>query len=349
MNYVSGGQTKVNNDSVGFWYHEDTQSLVIGFRGTDIADPERYLGFIPENFKERLDQTMEEMNPFDDKLTYNTTCNCTQPIRCKPEESYEDVLVKTNQSFCTFGFFHTGFDYNLYGRERQTFDYALEGGKYRCLPNSDCNADQNILNGALKGGIENDPKHVEVSNWALSRLMDQRLKPMRECQRIIFAGHSLGGSLAFFTYLMAQNRFPSEKLFFAGFNSGSLDNFNKFAMPLDNWKSRCIAHRIRKDIVSFKYGDQIPTIIYKRFDMDDNEEPISQLSGPLIHGLKAFKCSNYNVISRANFGPSREQRTSLSRTSPRGSLSRGPTTSLSLRRSPRFSRPINSLLRLFSR
>lgn len=68
MNYVDGGQTRVNNDSVGFWYHEDTQSLVVGFRGTDTADPERFLGFIPEDFKEKLDQTMEEMNP-DDEFT----------------------------------------------------------------------------------------------------------------------------------------------------------------------------------------------------------------------------------------------------------------------------------------
>jgi len=337
MNYLRGGQMQINNDSVGFWYHDSSRSLVVGFRGTDTADPERFLGFIPDGYKERLNETMNALNPLGIELPYNSFCSCDKPIRCEGPLSYEKVLEKTTKMICDFGVFHRGFDYNLYGRERQTFDYSISGGDiYRCMPNSDCNADQNILNANFYSDITNDPKHTEVFNWVLDRLQRNVIKQIRECERIIFAGHSLGGSLALFSFLEASQSglFDPTKLYFTGFNSGNLKNFDKVNFPTDqNWRDRCHAHRIRKDIVSYRYGTKVPTYTYSRPDMTSGEEPHNRLSGPNIHGINTFKCSNYSETVTDNLGQLSNVLRTASRNRSPGLLSRSAESRPRLSRS----------------
>ena len=318
MIYANDGQNKkFNNDSVGFWYHMDLEALVIGFRGTDTADPERFLGFVPTDYEEKLKSVMLQKKDLD-SIPYNAECNCSAPITCKTRLSYEDILIETTKKFCEFGIAHSGFDHKLQGRERETYNYDIRGGydikgglRYRCTKNSDCNSDQTILNASLSiGDIYNDLKHQEVSSWVVNKLK-QKIFRGRNVKHIIFAGHSLGGSLAFYTYLKvcSLGTIDNKMLYFAGFNSGSLKNYDDFGFPTDRtWKKRCEAHRILKDIVSLYYGNMIPTYVYKRPDTSNGEEGYRVLSGPNVHGIKNFMCTNYEPYIEYNVSGSSPKR-----------------------------------------
>lgn len=284
---------------MGFWHHGPTNSLVIGFRGTDMADPERFLGFVPIDYVERLSSVLKRHKTSLELLDYNTQCQCEEPINCKPDLSAEDILKQTTASYCAFGPGQQifGFNHKLKKGESMAFKYDfkdIKGGENRCLLNSDCFSDQNIYNGTVSyiNEFKNDPKHNEVSMWTVAQI------PKFSFSNIIFAGHSLGGSLAFFTYLKAIKAYSLENVYFCGFNAASMRNFDTFDVPTD--LSRCEAHRIRKDIVSRFYGKKVPTVVYQRPDMTNAEDILYHYSGSNIHGIHTFMCNNYNIINKFN-------------------------------------------------
>ena len=199
------------------------------------------------------------------------TPQCPDPCSntCNPTMTKETIQNKVCGMYCSFPLSSPnlqkvkGVYWNIY-----QYDTSLEGGENRAQENSDCNSDRQIVLATSTpermSVLRRDPKHKATAKWAID-VIDKLLVGKRK--NVIFAGHSLGGSLAFHAYVSAlEYKNSDEEYFYVGFNAASLGNYDSVRRSLDRydktWRFKCAAHRIDTDAVSLDYGKLIPTVTY---------------------------------------------------------------------------------------
>lgn len=332
-------------DSLAVYYLGSPADLtmVLAFRGTDPCDPVRFMNYIPDTFEAEcmallrrdlrgvavpenlrwgtlsMVRFMESNNMTWSESEQYGTRTCPDPcVGCKLM-SKEDIQLRVCQKFCNFTNPLSAYpskrrpDQNL--RLWNVYQYPafvkddLLGGENRAQQNSDCYADRFIVGSSTdltrRTNVSADIKHQDTAYAALYAV--KTAKP----RRVIFTGHSLGGSLAFNTYKIALELYSSVAtrpvLYFAGFNPASLRNFDTSRLERydDRWQERAKIHRISGDVVSFLSGKReadggIPVTSWVT-----GERPLesleSQSSDTKIHGIFTFQTcpaittDDYNV------------------------------------------------------
>lgn len=196
-------------------------------------------------------------------------------------------------------------------------EMALQGGVNAGHNNCDCVADRYITNGSIDAyvpsrfafgdDIRNDAKHKATAQWA-----HKIIAKMPSYSSIVFAGHSLGGSLAFNAYSIALWLLGrSRTCYYVGFNPGTLRNFDNVAKHLKAydpyWEYRAVVHRNSGDVVSMVGSSYVPIVTHT----DSRLPKRIPSAARYVHGITTMNCSNSGA-DKTNF-PERPRR-SVSRT-----------------------------------
>lgn len=327
-------------DTVGIWESDD--SLIIGFRGTS-TDPLRLLNYIPVDYHQRLLANLKSKGlKFSEfiNLPYmkerDKSCDKLQFKKGKLDRN--SIIAEVTGTYCTIGLTtpissptrankKAEYTRDIDRIKSKVFEgltglkaggqNELNGGYSHASSFSDCKADANIAFASSTNTLNQDPKHLFAAEFA-KKIIDE----YKNKKKIIFTGHSLGGSLAFYAfkqclldYQEKNTGHPERKngYYFVGFNAATLKNIDMARVSqydtLQTWKDRAIHYRNNTDIVSYLYGetdyynplgfqifspknDFCPTIIY-----DDNDKGLHARR----HDLRTFKLCKYPVLHEANF------------------------------------------------
>lgn len=305
--------------------------LVLAFRGTDTVDPARFMNWIPEDYVDKLvaeiqkkisdpkkqwylDRTIVGSSQFDANLKRvgiplqdKDVCGSFCSSSCEPGITKESLMADVTGSYCGYLVSTPKTQqpdksrfWNIYRYPVTPEDVArvnawpeFNGGANNAQTNSDCSADRSITVASLPLGssdVRNDEKHKVTAQFTMAIIQ----KMMAQYKTIVFAGHSLGGSLALNAYSLAVWLFQKQglRMYYAGFNPASPGNFDHVLKHLKaydpQWQYRAMAHRNSKDVVSAKTGSYMPTITYT-----DPRFPSYFATGKsYVHSISTMRCTN---------------------------------------------------------
>ena len=239
---------ELSTDTFGVWQIKSSSTLIFACRGTS-SDPIRLLNFIPSTYNEKFKAELAARNlsvrqfedlPFSANDLYSSRAyTCDSP---KLPLTRADIIEAVNAYFC-----RVGPSLLLYEPEPRHIasNVSLNGGAFYAKNFSDCKADRTIL--LDSSNLKDDLKHVFVGRKALELLSTKKYNKM------IFAGHSLGGSLAFHAFKECSIKFPEMDLTYYGFDAAQLSNFgvSDLNRARPSWRQNARQYRMNSDIVSF--------------------------------------------------------------------------------------------------
>ena len=210
-------------------------AVIFAHRGTDALDPFRFLNTVPETYEKKLaanfmaatnmeykDWQDERKNPFTSEETI--PCSISYAANAASRES---VLSETTAEFAqmeSIPLMTSSHIKNISKPKNGDMHWQqLIGG--RGAPHSDFISDANV--GSVFLGSRNlgdiDAKHKAAVDHT-SKYVEKFLEAYHKLE-VVFTGHSLGGSLAFASFLHAKANFPTLKSWYVGFNAATLSNF----------------------------------------------------------------------------------------------------------------------------
>ena len=300
-------------DTVAAYVHGKT--LILAFRGTDPVDPARYLNYMPTDYEERVDDSLQKLAPRIQGDTFakrwakvpfvpaDSFCSCNEK-RCGDTYdtviSRETILGKVNMSYCGLPSVTAIDTARPKDVTKDRWDVLL-GGASNASMYSDCKSDNYITYSRLTGfvfaktskNVASDEKHKYTNQWTQS-VVAQFQK--RKGLNIILTGHSLGGSLAFHAYIRLLKTVDPGLVYYVGFDAAVLSNFNDAVKYLPNgWTQNAIHYRMYGDGVSALFG-YVPTLTYSR----GNKSPLRASFDNLIHGLFVFQKCPFVTVAKEN-------------------------------------------------
>ena len=279
-----------SNDDVAIYYRGDT--YIVAFRGTDY-EPLRYLGYLPENYREQYLQN-RQLYPIE---ANREEYGCQNEL----EPDYEGAISETSKQFCNFEPFSIELAQNCieehHDYDRWDSDPQLLGGQEHCALISDCRANKFISRSASTFGankdLDTEPKHVHASSTLRQLFLDKRP------QKLLITGHSLGGSLAIYSLQQllfspafqaeaARNQIYVQTIIFNSAPTNATVKLPEYILP------NVLHIRNLNDVVSYKRDKSFETWNFKNY-RDQNPGYYLGSAQRQFHGLDQFFCKGDNA------------------------------------------------------
>lgn len=317
---------RYSNDQVVVY--ENATAMIVAFRGTDTADPRRFLGGVFPDYLDKIIKTFEKVEPrvanpqipqkLKDRMFFQLPLDLGPKDICSnalPDPNAKDrvtIMTKVNNSYCDF---IQGALEPLYTPEDRAKAVYFQRANIVKKYTSDCSMDHYITTSSKFGTLHS--RSIESYVIETRQFVDSL---QYGTKHVYFTGHSLGGFKALYACSIAK--LPVSRMTYYGFNPASTSIFKNVA----SYSNPTFAiFRTYHDVVSYQYAEDyektesagsvidnfgitvpVTNVTYKKIYPIKIIEYIPnalnrtiRLSGSaLAHSLRAFVCQGCLVHGR---------------------------------------------------